>query len=270
MKIFGMMLVKNEADIIAQCITDALVWVDKIFVIDNGSTDGSWEILQSMKSSSVVPWKQDFTPYRRTMRAEIFNNFRHLAGDGDWWYFADADEFYVDNPKEFLSGVPARYHVVFKKSIDYFITKEDIKEYQFTGSFDKDRENIRYIEPECWAEVRFFRYRKRLRWPVTEEKPLHMGRWYPVPITVRHYQYRSPSQMQARIDIRNSIPKDKEGRPFKHVSEKNWRELLRSRSELIEDPGISGYNKLPLRRDIREKPLNRIVKAVLHGTGMLP
>ncbi len=270
MKIFGMMLVKNEADILRQCISDALEWADKIFVIDNGSTDGSWDIIRSFEGDSVVPWKQEFTPFRRSMRAEIFNNFRHLSSDGDWWYIADADEFYVDNPREFLSGVPSRYHVVFKKSIDYFITREDIEEYEFTGNFDTDRSHIRYIEPVCWSEVRFFKYRSRLEWPVTEEKPPHMGLWYPDTVSVRHYQYRSPSQMQARIDIRNSIPKDKEGRPFRHVKEKNWKELLRSRSELIEDPGIDGYAALPLRRNIKEKFSTRVVKTVLHGTGLLP
>ena len=76
--------------------------------------------------------------------------------------------------------------------------------------------------------------------------------------------------MQARIDIRNSIPRDKEGRPFRHVKEKEWKELLRFRDDLIEDPGPEGYPDLPLRRNIKEKFVTRIIKTVLHGTGILP
>lgn len=274
MRIFGAMLVKDEADIIRSCVEDALRWVDALYILDNGSTDGSWEILQEMKSDKVVPWKQDFTPYRRSMRAEIFNEFRGNCEDGDWWFIADADEFYLDDPRSFLAGVPSSYHVVFKKSIDYFITGEDIAEYEFTGDFGRDREHIRYIEPRCWTEIRFFKYRSRMRWDPSkkqqEQKPDHTGIWYPKPITVRHYQYRSPMQMQRRLDIRNSIPKDKEGRPFRHVKQTDWHELLRTRSSLVLDVGEAAYAALPVRREIKEKPLDLIVKKVLHGSGIYP
>ncbi len=163
MKILGMMLVKDEADILEEFLSEASKWADHIFVIDNGSEDGSWEIIQSMKSDKIVPWKQDFSPYRRTMRAEIFQEFRNLAEDGDWWFFADVDEFYVENPREFLVKVPEKYQVVFKKSIDYFLTKEDIEEYMFTGDFKKDKEYIRYINPACWTETRFFSVHKKMK-----------------------------------------------------------------------------------------------------------
>lgn len=50
MKIFAIMLVKNEADIVASVLKDAEKWADKIFILDNGSTDGTWEIIQSLKN----------------------------------------------------------------------------------------------------------------------------------------------------------------------------------------------------------------------------
>ncbi len=270
MKLYGMMLVKDEADILRECIEDALRWVDGLFIIDNGSTDGSWEIMQSMKSDQVVPWKQIFTPFRRSMRAEIFAEFRQVSKNGDWWFIADADEFYVDNPKEFLANVPENYHVVFKKSIDYHLTEEDVKEYMFTGDFSKDKEHIRYLEPICWTEIRFFRYREKMEWDIKDEKPKHMGLWYPEPIIVQHYQYRSPQQIQHRLDIRNKIPRDKEGRPFRHIKETRWEEALRSRSELVEDKGYEQYLSLPLRRPIQEKASTVLLKRFLHGTGLVP
>jgi hypothetical protein len=264
------MLVKDEVDILKQCLEDALTWADGIFIIDNGSTDGSWELMQSMKSDRIIPWKQDFTPYRRTLRAEIFEHFRHLSHDGDWWFFGDADEFYVDNPRQFLSKVPSQYQVVFKKSIDYFITNDDIDEYTFSGDFQKDQTHIRYIEPNCWAEIRFFKYREKMIWNTSKEKPDHLGLWYQKPIIVKHYQYRSPQQMQRRLDIRNSIPKDREGKPFRHVKQKNWQELLRPRSELVRDNGYDQYIKLPLRRPIKEKTSRVLYKRLIHGMGLVP
>ena len=116
MKIFAIMLVKNEADIVECVIKDAEKWADRIFIMDNGSTDGTWEIVQSLKNDIVVPWKQDFRPYSNGLRADVFNEFRQEASDGDWWCFKlDADEFYYDNPKEFLAKIPKKYSLVAKK-----------------------------------------------------------------------------------------------------------------------------------------------------------
>lgn len=39
MKIYSLLLVKNEADIIASILKAAAQWSDKVIVMDNGSTD---------------------------------------------------------------------------------------------------------------------------------------------------------------------------------------------------------------------------------------
>ena len=269
MEIFGIMLVKNEKDIIRFCLEDSLRWIDKMFILDNGSTDGTWEILQDMESERIVLWKQDFSPYRRSMRRDLFMHFRDEAQDGDWWYHADADEFAVDDPRAFLEAVPSKYQVVFKKSIDYQITKEDVGEYEFSNDFSIDRQFLNYINPGCWTEIRFFKYRKGLEWSPLHDRPNRLGRWYPNPVIMKHYQYRSPGQMQERLDIRNQIPKDREERAFEHIKETSWRELLKSRDELVLDEGYEQYVKLPLRRKIREVWYKKIIQAILYRTGII-
>lgn len=47
--IVGMMFAKNEADILPLTITEAMKQVDSLFIADDGSTDGSWEIIQYYK-----------------------------------------------------------------------------------------------------------------------------------------------------------------------------------------------------------------------------
>jgi glycosyltransferase involved in cell wall biosynthesis len=79
MKIFGLMLVKNEADIIAEVLHHGRAWADRIIVQDNGSTDGTWEIVQDMSDDVIVAWKQDLRTYNNTLRADAFNAFRHEA-----------------------------------------------------------------------------------------------------------------------------------------------------------------------------------------------
>lgn len=54
MIIYGTMAVKNEADILADSIESSLRWVDKIFVIDNGSKDSTLEILKNFGEQVVL------------------------------------------------------------------------------------------------------------------------------------------------------------------------------------------------------------------------
>ncbi|HIF6281027.1 TPA: glycosyltransferase [Raoultella ornithinolytica] len=44
-KIYALMTVKNEADIIIETLDKASVWADKIFILDNNSNDNTWELL---------------------------------------------------------------------------------------------------------------------------------------------------------------------------------------------------------------------------------
>lgn len=239
MKIFAIMIVKNESDVIRSVLTSAKVWAYKIYIMDNGSSDGTWEIIQSMADETIIPFKQDFRPFRDDMRAEIFERYRSEATNEDWWAFSlDADEFYEDDPRKFLASIPLKYQVVAKKSLDYVITKEDVNEYVFTGDFEIDREHIKYLKRSCWCEYRFFRYRDSIRWKQGKNlhQPSPVGVCAPNSILVKHYQFRSPSQIQKRLDTRNAIQKGNTG-IFQHITQTDWMETLESRDNCIFDTG---------------------------------
>lgn len=278
MKVFGLMLVKNEADIIESVLRHGRTWADRIIVQDNGSTDGTWEIVQKMADEVIVAWKQDLRTYNNTLRADAFNAFRHEAEENDWWcYKMDADEFYLDDPRVFLASVPWPYHVVMKKSLDYVITEKDAAELSFTGLFSDDHEKIHYLKPVAHTEARFFRHRNRLKWAAGTIYPKFRGPKYHVPIRVKHYQYRSPQQMQARLDLRNAVPKDKQGKPFRHIRQTDWRELLTKRSDTVLDEGEATYAAIPIRdktkkRGVRSvgRRLRRWGEVLLHGARVLP
>ena len=100
MKIFAIMLVKNEVDIVGYVLKEAEKWADKIFILDNGSTDGTWELIQSMKNDVITPCKQYFGDSHNGLRADVYNEFKHLSKPGDWWcYKCDADEVYAEDPR---------------------------------------------------------------------------------------------------------------------------------------------------------------------------
>ena len=272
MKIFAISLIKDEEDIIEFNLSEGLKWADKIFVLDNGSSDRTWEIVNRMAvtNDKIVPWKQDFRPYREEMRSEVYNQFKHLSEDGDWWCNKfDSDEFYIDNPREFLSAVPRHYHVVKHESIDFQLTHEDVEEFSFAENETFDASKIRYYKPDSYSEQRFFKFRKKLLWLLTESKPRHMGIIYPKKIRLKHFQYRTPFQIQKRLDIRRKLYEG--GFKFAiHDSQTDWKEKLFHRKDLVKYIDDEHITISECRYDTPPNPWTNLVKKIAHRTGIFP
>jgi len=202
MIIRGLCIVKNEADIIEESLRDAGRWCDKVYVLDNGSGDGTWERVQSLARElpHVIPHGRDPRPFNSGIREELLRHYGSEAHQGDWWCILDADEFYVDDPRTFLTRVPRRHQVVWKQDISYYFTEVDLAAYREDPSLYADdvsiHERLRYYRAD-WSEIRFFRHRTDLR-----GIPWDSPRTYPRRIRVKHFQYRSPSQIQKRIETR--------------------------------------------------------------------
>jgi len=271
MKLFGIMLVKDEADIIASTLRAAEPQFDRIIVVDNGSADGTWEIVRSMESGVIVPWRRDLRPYSNELRADAFDAFRGEAEKEDWWcYKMDADEIYVDEPRAFLSTVPSGYHTVYKRSVDYVLTDRDVEEHDFAGDFEVDRPYIRYIQPRTYTEPRFFRYRQRLLWKSGTNSPRHMGiRWHR-PITLRHFQWRSPQQIQHRLDLRRQVRRTGANSQFRHITAEHWRDVIADHQKMILDDGTVRYEDIPLSKNLRLPPHKLLLRRFLHKTGIFP
>lgn len=278
MQIFALSVVKNEADIVAHTLKEASCWATKIFVLDNGSTDGTWEVINeiSRMNTKIIPWKQSFEPFYEGMRNMLFNKFFSLANENDWWCFRlDADEIYAENPRKFLLQVPASCDYVYKKSIDYVLTKEDIEYHNFNAHNFKDNiQHIKYFLPEAWLEARFFRHKLNIVWRENEEVPKLSGFIYPNTILVKHYQYRSPAQMQKRLDVRNAskndgaVPRDGKQR-WQHIIESSWTELIRDKDKVVLDTGIDAYRKLREINPIKYPWYKFVIKFLLLKLGVL-
>jgi len=269
MKISAICLTRNEADVVEHCLREAEKWADRIYLYDGASTDGTWERIQAMKSERIVPWRCDSAVFREGLRAEVFADRRAESEVGDWWCQLNADEFYVENPRDFLAGVPASDHVVWAVNLQYFLTHEDIAEGDITGDFPKDRERLRYYAAAC-AEPRFFRYRKALRWDLNDAWPAHLGVIHRRAMHFRHYCYRSPQQIQMRLNVR----RENRARGFEgweHAKEADWREKLVACSALHRDAGDGQFVvEEHVRRQYRESFARRAFKRLMHGAGFWP
>jgi glycosyltransferase involved in cell wall biosynthesis len=225
-KIRGLCIVRDEADIIGQTLRAASEWCDAIYVLDNGSDDGTWELVQTLAEElPVVPHARDPRPFSDDLRGDVFRAHRHESAIGDWWCIVDADEQYIDDPRDFLAGVPRRFDQVWSASFEYYLTDLDVARYREDAAHYGDDVPV---EQKCryylnnWSERRFFRHTRGLLW--TEgDWPERLGSVFKRRIRLKHFQYRSPQQIQRRIDTRRDALRH--GR-FLHEGLPNWADAM--------------------------------------------
>ena len=221
LKIHALCLIKNERDIIEQTLRSAAKWCDYIYVLDNGSDDGTWELVQELSRElpAVRPFKRDPKPFFDNIRDEIFIAHADRARRDDWWCVLDADEFYIDDPRAFLEATPSSARAVWPLMYNYLFTDRDLERYRERPELYADdvpiEERLRHYMVADYAELRFFRHSPLLkRIPVRGYYPIHAER-----IRVKHFAYRSPDQIAKRLDTRREAMRRGD---FVHEKRSNW------------------------------------------------
>jgi len=268
MKIYAVSVVKNEADIIRENLLHAAKWADKIVVFDNGSTDGTWEIINEIKSNVIIPWKTEDKPFRDELRKEVFDYFRDELNDGDWVCVRlDADEFYMDNPREFLSKLPKMVQQVFGINMEYQFTEDNLKDNDETFRFDK----FKYLKiPTC--EQRFVKYRKKLHWLPHGSIPSHPGITSKKFIKFEHYQFRSKSQIQKRLSTRQLALDRGLDMYWEEDTGKPWEVKIVDQKECIEVTPDTNFDELVRKSGVKipETLPKRLIKLIMHGLKIWP
>jgi len=103
------LLVRDEADIVEANIRHHLAsGVDHIIATDNGSTDGTIEILEGFAGDGTLTLRHDGD--ETFDQARITTEMAHLAGDrlgADWIISNDADEFWIGPLRETIAATPS-------------------------------------------------------------------------------------------------------------------------------------------------------------------
>jgi hypothetical protein len=236
LKIHGLCLVKNEADVLKETLTSALHWCDHIYVFDNGSDDGSWELVNELAQEhlQIVPFKQDDVLYTNGLRADIFDAFKSNSRSQDWWCALDADEFYIDDPRIFLTKISNQFQTVWSASLNYYFTDKDVTLYrQDPEKFLKTpvQQRLRYYFNN-WGELRFFRHCDDIVWTRSQggfPPAMFIAPAYPVRIWLKHYQYRSPEQIERRLRTRRPAMEASTG--FRHEETPNWKAAIATKRD---------------------------------------
>jgi CTP:molybdopterin cytidylyltransferase MocA len=95
MRIFGLCIVRDDSDIIRLSVLHHLrAGVDHVLLVDNGSSDGTREIVEELgRRGRVTAWRDDSEWHHGAMFTELALEAVRLGAD--WVVPFDADEFWV-------------------------------------------------------------------------------------------------------------------------------------------------------------------------------
>ena len=202
MKINGILLVNNEADILEEALLSAMKFCHKIYVCDNGSTDGSWALVNEMSSrfSAIVTVELCCLPFHQPSVSNVYNTLHRQFSDDDWWYLLKADEVFAQSPERLLKeAVMQGSNGVNAWCAEFYFTDEDLANYELEDTslpFAKRRKYYRIHN----QETRFFKNAPKKTWSgnfhaATPSWITSIAKTAPI---VMRFSERCPTQMQIK------------------------------------------------------------------------
>jgi glycosyltransferase involved in cell wall biosynthesis len=242
---------------------------EKIFVLDNGSTDRTWELIQSLAQANpkIVPFGQTFEPYRRSLRSQVFYEVRSELSENDWWLILDADEMMAEDPQPVIrQAVREGADVIRSWQISFYFTDADLQAWE-EGKDSRDKpivERRRYYLID-WQERRLFRNRRDLLW-ANGNVPEGLGRESKRRILNRHYRYRDPLQIEKRLLVKGSIP-SKAGK-----TPPSWRSMVKDSRKLdfYRDGDPWRFHLWPMTTSLRWRLSRRLTKKWDSAVDLVP
>ncbi len=227
MKLNAICVMKNEADIVEATLVNAAQFCDNIYIFDNGSTDGTWEIVNRLADthSNIHIYCQSGEVYRNQLRNRVYNDFYQQFSDKDWWYILDADEILAEDPRPLLQkALKQGKNAMDVWQAQFYFTDTDLRNYNSEDKNLSIPERRRYFKIN-WREARFFLNDPNAYWPenVSGRIPKRCNKNASQAPVCKHYAERTPEQIAQRRKCRTSNPFS-----FLHVKNKAEHDWLKS------------------------------------------
>jgi glycosyltransferase involved in cell wall biosynthesis len=205
-KLFGVCFVKNEEDIIADSVAHAARFCDKLFVVDNASTDRTWEVVKGLGFENVVPvCSKDFV-FRDYLRLRFMETRKDELGLNNWWYLFDADEFLVEDPSDAIASAEEEgADCIAVEVINFLLTKGEIRGLGKSDGRETWRNRKHYILYES-GPVKLVKNTRYLDYKICDIMPLGLTKECSRRLLMKHYPYRSLPQLKKRVETRQGNP----------------------------------------------------------------
>lgn len=181
MSISVCMIVKNEEELLPDCLASIKGWVDEIIVVDTGSTDKTIEIAKGYGAVIYeIKWEDDFSKAR---------NYSMSKATKEWIFIIDADERVAPDDGSAIGAVLDK-------------TEHDVIAVDVLSVYGPKR-TVRCQSPG----LRFFRrtYKPKYVKPVHNQPVVHKGTViYRVPFKIYHLGFDLPPEVMAQKDLRRT------------------------------------------------------------------
>ncbi|MFC1511175.1 glycosyltransferase family A protein [Candidatus Margulisiibacteriota bacterium] len=206
----GLLLTKNEGDILQETIESNKKYFDKIYVLD-GSNDNSVDILAKYEKEGLCKVWREEKIYPNGAEDHCREFLMHKAqedyGYEGWFTILCGDEIYHDSPlKIALQAERRKCEFVVWYVMNFFLHEKDYgKKWPEKTSC---QDSVRWYCP-FGLEGRQFKNMPQLYWTKNGKWTMNMGRsalpnglkWYkiyPKYGIYKHYNFRSPEQLRKR------------------------------------------------------------------------
>jgi glycosyltransferase involved in cell wall biosynthesis len=224
MNIFGFMIVKDEVDILAQTIESLKTFgcFKKIFIFDNGSSDGTLELARTYESNLIEVSQLD-EPFSDNLKFENVYRHTHLLSEGDWFAILDADEIYQEPLLPIIKAADIEAaNYIESRSAQFYFTELDLN-YEFNPNILAYEQHPYYLLN--YGEPRIFRYseKSKLTSQGVKKRDLMLTKCSRQ-LLIHHFQFRSSEQTQRRINIR--MANNSHSNNWGHINSANWQDYI--------------------------------------------
>lgn len=232
MKVNAICIVKNEVDVVAETLLNAMQFCHKIYLFDNGSDDGTWELVQTLaaKHPQIEIAARSHEVFKNQLRNRVYNLYHQLYSANDWWYILDADEMLTQSPKPYLQDANRKgKDCMYVWMAQFYFTDKDQQHYAREDKSQPVSERRRYYRVN-WREPRFFRNDPQQQWSedVSGRFPPFSGKTHSNNLICRHYAQRTPEQIRQRNQLRIHNPFS-----FFHLKNKPQHSWLKASEQLF-------------------------------------
>ncbi len=206
MKVIGMLLVYNDEDIISEVIENFLSQELELVVLDNGSTDSTYQICEKFLGKGILQLKQFKTVTFISQHDVLHRILYHmaLAEKPDWLMRSDSDEFFesgIQNKtlKNAIEQVDSEgFNLIQFDRFDFFMTDDD------NESTKSIKEKLTYYS--CHGDYLYRAWKNfpgiRMgyaggHYPIFPEGLTY--KIHPKKFVMRHYKFRNKEQAEQKM-----------------------------------------------------------------------
>lgn len=223
-KVLAIIHVFNEVDIIEETVKYLIGQKLYIYIVDNWSTDGSYEIVKSLQQK--YQGRIFLERFPRNGKNEFYDWYHQLerteqisqSENYNWYIHYDADEIRL-SPWENVSLCDAIYYIdtlgynlIENTVIDFKMTDENEKTWVMDGWFDFGHRRGHFEQTKTWKKNTFVELKNTGGHIAEVENP----RIFPLKFLNRHYPLRTIEQAEKKI-YRDRLPRFE-----KEQKERGW------------------------------------------------